>query len=195
MARALFRRDHHHHLAAFEARHRLDLAEFGDVGCDAVQKFQAKLLVGHFAATEAQGDFDLVALIEELQHRAHFHIIIVDISARTELDFLDLDDVLLFARFGFAFLGLVFILAEVHDFAHGRLGIGRDFDQIQPGLFGHLHGTRRRHDADILAVRADQADLWRPDAIIDARAGFALRRGVVGSAGYGGSPSNGCQRA
>jgi len=57
-----------------------------------------------------------------------------------------------------------------------------------------LHGAGGCDDADILAIRADQADFGRPDAIIDARAGFALWRGVVGSAGYGSGPSYGCKR-
>jgi hypothetical protein len=58
-----------------------------------------------------------------------------------------------------------------------------------------LHCARGRHDADVFPIRADQADFRGPDAIIDARAGFALRRGIVGSAGYGGRPSHGGKRA
>ena len=110
------------------------------------------------------------------------------VGAGTEFDFLDLDDLLFLARFGLALLRLIFIFTEIHDLAHRRFGIWRDFDQIKPGLFGHHHGARGRHDAYVLTVCPDQSNFRRPDSIIDAGAGFALRRGVVGSAGYGFSP-------
>src|SRR6476646_8334157 len=59
------RRQHHDHLAAFEARLGFDLGERAGVFLDAVEQFIAELLVRHFAAAEAQGDLDLVAFLEE----------------------------------------------------------------------------------------------------------------------------------
>ena len=44
------------------------------------------------------------------------------------------------------------------------------------------------HHPDVFAIRADQADFRRADAVVDAGAGFALRRGIVWSAGYGCRP-------
>jgi len=44
------------------------------------------------------------------------------------------------------------------------------------------------HDTDIFTICADQADFGGTDLVIDARAGVALRRRVVGSAGYGNIP-------
>ena len=93
----------------------------------------------HFAATETQGDLYLVAVFQKLEHAAHLDFVIVGIGVRAELDFLDLDDLLLLACFGFFFLGLVFELAKVHDLADRRNGIRRNLYQIKPGLFGHLH--------------------------------------------------------
>jgi len=66
--------------------------------------------------------------------------------------------------------------------------VGRDFDQIKTCLVSHLHGPCGRHDADIIAISANQADFSRADFVIDARAGVALRRRVVRSAGYWFSP-------
>jgi hypothetical protein len=85
-------------------------------------------------------------------------------------------------------LGLVFILAEIHDLADRGFGVGRDLDQIEPRLFGHLHRARRGYDTDVFAICANQADFRIADAVIDAWAGFALRRGIVGATGYGGGP-------
>lgn len=180
--------DHHHHLATFEARHGFHLASLADIGSDSVKQFETKLLVRHLTATEAKRDFDLVALFEELHHRAHLHVVIVGIGSRTELDFLDLDDFLFLARFGFAFLGFVFELSEIHDLADGRLGVRRNLDQIETGFFGHCHCAGGCHHTNILSVCPNETDFRGTDAFIDTGAGFALWRGIVGSASYGGVP-------
>jgi hypothetical protein len=180
--------DHHHHLAAFQARHGFHLAGIADIGSDPVQKLKTKLLVRHFTATEAKRDFDLVALFEELQHRAHLHVVIMGIGSGTELDFLDLDDLLFLAGFGFALLGFVFELAEIHDLADRRLGVRRNLDQIETGFFGHCHCAGGGHHTDIFAISPDETDFRGTDAFIDTGAGFALWRGIVGSASYGGVP-------
>lgn len=192
---ALFGRDHHHHLPAFEFRHRFDFARVGHIGGDTVQQFQPQFLVRHLAATESQGDLDLVTLIQEFHHRAHFHLIVIGVCAGTEFDFLDLDDLLLFARFSLALLGLIFVFAKVHNLANGRFRIWRNFHQIQTSLFGHGHGHAGGDDTDIFPICANQADFGIPNAIINARSGFALRRGVVRSAGYGIGPLNCCRAA
>ena len=62
------RGQHHHDLTAFETRLLLDLGQLGGVALDAVEQFVAEVLVRHFAAAEAQSDFDLVALFEKPLH-------------------------------------------------------------------------------------------------------------------------------
>ncbi|MPL73075.1 hypothetical protein SDC9_18868 [bioreactor metagenome] len=183
------RADHHHHLPALELRHAFDLAGLADIGGDAVQQFEAKALVRHFAAAEAQGDLHLVAILEEAHHRAHLDLVVMGVGPGAELHFLDFDDLLLLAGFGLALLLFVLELAVVHDLAHRRHRRRRDLDQIKPGLFGHHHRARRGDDAHVLAVRPDQADLGRSDPIVDPGAGVSLRRGIVRSAGYGCDPS------
>jgi hypothetical protein len=71
---------------------------------DPVQQLQPELLVRHLAAAKAQRHLHLVALFEELQHRAHLDLIIMIVGTGTELDFLDLDDLLLLACLGLALL-------------------------------------------------------------------------------------------
>src|SRR4029450_1984084 len=116
-AKHLARGEHHHHLPAFEPRLRLHLSNGRGVGLDAVEQLRAELLMRHLAASEAQGDFHLVALLEEAADRAHLHVVIVCVDVRPHLDLLDLDGALLLARFGGLLLRLVFVFAVVEDLA------------------------------------------------------------------------------
>ncbi len=179
------RADHHDHLTTFHLRHVLDLADFLDVACDAEQQLTTKVLVGHFSTTEPQGDFDLIAIFEEFEDVAHLHLIVVGVRVGTELDLFDLDDLLLLARFAFAFLLFILELAVVHDLADGRGGVGRNLYQIQTGLFSHLHRLGRMHNTDVIAICTDQADFGGADFVVDARAGITGRRRVMRSASYG----------
>ena len=98
------------------------------------------------------------------------------------LDLLDLDDLLLLAGLGGLLLLLELELPVVEDLAHRRLGIGRDLDEVEIGLFGHHHRLADRHDADILAGGIDQAHFARVNAVVDPVSFFLLRGG--GSAAY-----------
>ena len=138
--------------------------------------------MGHFPAAEPQRDLDLVTVLQELENTAHFDIVIIGISVRTELDFLDLDYLLFLAGFRLTLLGLVFELAEVHDLADRRCCIWRNFNQIQTSFLGHFHSTIRRYDADVFAICTNQADVSATYSFVDAGAGFSLRRRVVWSA-------------
>src|SRR4051812_29354837 len=62
----LLRADDHDHLAAFQLRELLDLAIRLEVAAQAFQHAHTDILVGHFAAAEAQRDLGLVAFFEEL---------------------------------------------------------------------------------------------------------------------------------
>ena len=111
------------------------------------------------------------------------------VGAGAKLDLFHLDDLLLLARFGLAFLGLVFELPEIHDLTDRRVGVRRDFNQIKPRVCGHFHCPVRCDHAYIFAIGANEADFVIADAFIDTRAGVALRGRVMRSAGYGFVPS------
>ena len=49
----------------------------------------------------------------------------------------------------------------------GGVASGRHLHQVQIALLGHPQGVRQRHDADLLAVLADEADLTGADAVVD----------------------------
>ena len=183
------RSDQHDHLAAFHLGEVFHLADVLGVLGDPFQQFAAKVLVRHLAATEAQGDLDLVTFLKELEDRAHLDLVVMLVGIRAEFDFLDLDDLLLLARFGFALLGLVFVFAEIHDLADRGFSIGRDLDKIKTRFFGHYKGPLGRHDAHVLTICADQPDFGGADTFIDAGASLALRGRVMRSAGYGSVPS------
>jgi hypothetical protein len=100
----------------------------------------------------------------------------VVVDHRADLDLLDLDHFLLLARLVRLFLLLVFILAVVEDLAHGRIGVGRNLDEIEPGLLGALERLADGDDADLAAVGVDQADLVGTDLFIDAGAVLVSRR-------------------
>ncbi len=150
--------DQHDHLAAFHLGEVFDLASLFGVFGDTFQQFAAQFLVRHFAAPETQGDLHLVAVFQKLEDVAHLDFVVVGVRVGTELDFLDLDDLLLLAGLGFLLLSLVLELAIVHDLANRRVGVWRNFHQIQPGFFGHFHGACGGNNANIFAVGADQAD-------------------------------------
>jgi len=138
--------------------------------------------VGHLTTAEPQRDLYLVTIVQKLEHVTHFDLIVIGICVRSELDLFDLDDLLLFAGFRFALLGLVFEFAEIHDLAHGRIGIGRDLDQVQTRFLGHFHGATGRDNPDVFAVGTNQADFVRADIFVNARACVSLWRRVMGSA-------------
>src|SRR5262245_55479967 len=133
----------------------------------------------HLASPETQGDLDLVALLEEPDDRAHFHLIVVNIDVGPHLDLLDLDGALFLARLGGLLLRLVFVFAEIEDLAHRRFGIGRDLDQVETGFRRAGEALGRGDHADIVAGRVDKLDFWSVDGLVDAGAppiGRKLRR-------------------
>ena len=96
------------------------------------------------------------------------NVVIVLVDLRPELDFLDLDDVLVPLRFAGALLLLVLVLPVIHDPADRRHGRGRDLHEVEPLLPGNRQGLRRGHDAELLARVVDDADFTNADAFVDA---------------------------
>src|SRR6266536_5901561 len=166
----LARGEHHDHLAAFEFRLLLDLGHRREVAADALEQFGAELLVGELSASEAQGDLDLVAFLEEPPDRAHLHVIVVIVDHRPELDLLDLDDLLLFARLGGLLLLLVLEFAVVEDFADRGGLVGDDLDEVQPRFGGDGERVADLNGAVVLAWLSDQLHLANANLIVDARA-------------------------
>src|SRR3546814_217570 len=101
------------------------------------------------------------------------------VDAGTQLDFLQLDDLLLLARLGGLFLGLVFVLAVIEDLGNGRLRGGRNLAEVETGLFGQTHGFADGDHPAIFAFGVKQADIGDVDFVIDPRSvGLRRRRGI-----------------
>jgi hypothetical protein len=94
----------------------------------------------------------------------------VVVDHRPELDFLDLDDLLLLAGFGLLFLFLESVFAVVQDLADRRYGVGRDLDQVEAGIQGLGQGVCDRDGTEVGAVLVDQVNLTNADIFIDALA-------------------------
>ena len=90
-ARRLLRRQHHHHLPAFQPRKLLDHAVRLEIVPHALQQPHAEFLVRHLAPAEAQRDLRLVAFLEEADQVAQLDLVVAFVGAGPELDFLDLD--------------------------------------------------------------------------------------------------------
>jgi hypothetical protein len=126
--------------------------------------------MGHFTTTETQGDFHLVAFVDEGLHGAKFHLIVVLVDIGAHLDLFDLDDFLLLLGFVLLFLLFIFELAEVQDLHDRWVGVRADFKQVETNLKGALKRLAARHDAGHFAVLIDQTYLGRPDFLIHTRA-------------------------
>src|SRR5256714_108900 len=190
LARMLLRRHHHRHLPPFHARELLDLGDFVEVVLDPHKHVHAELLVRQLAPAEPHRYFDLVALFDELVHAAHLDRVIVVIDARAQLDFLDLDDLLLLAGFVFFLLLFVFELAVIEDLADRRIGIRRYFDEIETGSGCHGERFTAPDDPHHLALLVDKAHANAADLVIDAGS-LAGGSEVHGWSGYVQSPLGG----
>src|SRR5690606_12419468 len=164
----LLGRDHHDHLPAFQARARFDHDVFAEVGLDPRGHLAAELLVAHLAAAEADVDLDLVALLQEAAHVAQLDLVVAFVGDRAELEFLDLDLLRLLLRLVGLFLLFEAELAEVHDLADRRIGVGLDLDEVEPRVLGHLQRFVAREHADHFAVRADHAHARDADILVAA---------------------------
>jgi hypothetical protein len=129
----------------------------------------------------------------------------VDVDVGAHLDLLDLDDLLVLARFRRLLLVGVFQFAEIENLDDGRRGVGRDLDEVETGFLGALKRILDGNVAVVLAVCVDQLDAWNADvpvcagALLDGRSclewsangrglleplvGFAVRAPYVGSSG------------
>ena len=135
----LYRGQHHHHLAAFHLRHGLNAGGFFHFLTHTLEHLRAKFLMSHLTSTKTQGDLDLVTSFNELADIFHFDLIVVFINIRTELDFLDVDNLLLFAGFVGAFLGLILEFTEIQNLAYRRINIRLDFNEVETDLISTLN--------------------------------------------------------
>lgn len=162
-------------VAAFKARRAFDDAMGLQIGGEAEQEFLAEVDVGDFAAAELDHGFDAVPFPEEADGVVLFEVVVVVVRIGPELQLFDVDDVLFAFGVVRLFFLLVLPLAIVHGFGDGRLGGGRDDDQIQSEVFGLAHGGGGGHDLHG-AIGEDGAYFSRSDCFIDVLSNLGARK-------------------
>ena len=98
------------------------------------------------------------------------------VDAGAELDFLDLDRLLLLARLGGFLLRLILEFAVVEDFANGGADIGRNLDKVETGFAGQRNGFVDGGDASVRSILVDQLNLANADIFVGARPVLLDRR-------------------
>jgi hypothetical protein len=105
----------------------------------------------------------------------------VIVDGWAHLDLLDLDDLLLLARLGGLLLLFVFVFPVVHQLDDGRLGLGRDFDEVEAFLLRDGAGVLGADFSVFVPVVSDQEDGAGKDFFVDARPVLGGRRRVTGN--------------
>ena len=149
---------HHHHLAAFHLWHGLNPGGFFHFLTHTLEHLRTEFLMRHLTATETQGDLHLVTGIDELPDVFHFDLIIVFINIRAELDFLNIDNLLLLAGFVGALLGLILEFPEIQDFAYRRVNIRLNFNEVETDPISTFNRFINRDDAELFAIFINTTD-------------------------------------
>ena len=124
---------------------------------------ETKLLVRIFTATKTQGHFDLHFFAKEIDGMRQLCREIVRIDARAKLNFLHAIGVLMLLALFFLFSLFVTELSEVYETTDWRLSVGGNFDQVHSALSRHIDGIRKRHDAELGALVANDPHLSGTD--------------------------------
>ena len=144
---------------------------FAEVRDHAVQDLATQVRVRHLAPAEHDRDLDLVPPVQEPHDVALLGGVVVLVDLGAELDLLQAGPRLLLAGLLLANVAFVLELAVVHDPAHGRIGLRRDFDEVQIQVTGLAQRLAGVDHPDLLAVGPHQAYLGRPDPVVYARIG------------------------
>ena len=81
----------------------------------------------------------------------------MDADLRTELDFLELDLLLVLLGLVLPFVLFIQELAVVHDPTNGRVRLGGDLDEIEPLLPGQRKSIRNGENPDLLFLFVDHS--------------------------------------
>ena len=173
----------HDHRAALEQRHALDDAVVLQAVGDLQQQDAAAVRMRELATAEADGDLELVALIEELRSGLDLRLDVVVVDLRRDADLFPGDRALALLRFLRLLLLGVAVLAEVEDARDRRRRVRRDLDEVVAEVLRMRERTLRRDDSELLVVRADQAHGGDADTFVDPQFGSGYTRASVMSRG------------
>ena len=153
---------------AFHARHELHNTCVTHILNEPVDDGITEFAVRHLAALETQRRLDLIAFAQEANRLVLLGLVIMLIDSHGKFNFLDHDHFLLLARRAIALVLLVEKFAVILNAADGRLGSGRDFDQIQSTLAGYLQSFEGRQNTELFTVFVNDADFTRANSVVNA---------------------------
>ena len=119
------------------------------------------------AATEANRNLDLVAVLQEAASVLDLGVQVADVDIRRQANLFDLHDTLILSRFLLALCLLETEFTVIHDLADRRLSLRRDFDQIHALFYGDILCLLNRQNAELFAVVTDQTNFLVADLFID----------------------------
>ena len=132
-----------------------------------MEQILTKRRVRDLAATEANRNLDLVAVLQEAASVLYLGVQVADVDIRRQANLFDLHDTLILSRFLLALCLLEAEFTVIHDLADRRLSLRRDFDQIHALFYGDILCLLNRQNAELFAVVTDQTNFLVADLFID----------------------------
>ena len=153
---------------AFHARMKLHDAGITNVLNQAIDDLISQLAVGHLPATKTQGRLHFVSVVEKADGLILFGLVVMLVHGDRELDFLNGDDLLLFARSPFALIFFVQIFAVILNAANRGHGVGRDLYQVEAAFAGNFESFKGWENAELFSIFVNDANFTRAYPIVDA---------------------------
>ena len=172
------RADHHIDRLPGELGLEVLMSPWRDLREELLHHPETELRVRHLASTKTKSRLHLHVLAKKIDRVRHLGLEIVRINVRTELDLLHLVRVLVLAALLLPLLLLVLELAELHQPADRRIGVGRNLDEVHSLLTRQYQGVGERDDSKLLTFLANHAHLPGADLAVDTER--RPTRGVTG---------------
>src|SRR5271157_1400505 len=176
-------------VAALQARQGLYAAVRSQIGGEPHEQLLAQVGVCDFAAPELHHGLDAIAFRQEPDSVIHLEVVVMVVGVGAELQFLDLDHVLLLLGVVLLLFLLVLIVPEIHDLGHRGDDGRRHQNQVEAqflrsaeggGCRHHFRGAVRKHGAYF--TRANEL-VYVLSAILPARRKISSRIHVSDSFG------------
>jgi len=154
--------------SALHARMKFHDATVSDILNHPVDDLISQLAVGHLTATKTQGCLHFVAVMQKANRLIFLGLVVVLVDGDRQLDFLNGDDLLLFARSSFALVFFVEVFAVILNAANGWHGVGRDLYQVEAAFAGNFESFKGWENAELFSIFVNDANFTRAYPIIDA---------------------------